>query len=67
MCLLGGIFLDMEQIGQGSRKYGHSNFLEKVERNIDASTNLSAIFFYLSKPIGAAFFSIAYIQHTSVL
>lgn len=60
-------FSDMEQIELGSRKYGHSNFLEKLVRNIDASINISTIFSYLSKPIGTAFFSIAYIQHTSVL
>jgi len=64
---VGQNFLDMEQIGQGSRKYGYSNFLEKLVKNIDASINLLAIFFYLSKPIGDAFFSIAYIQHTSAL
>ena len=41
--------------------------LKKLSGNIDDSINFSTSFSYLSKPIGAAFFSIAYIQHTSVL
>lgn len=41
--------------------------LKKLTGNIDNSINFSTIFSYLSKPTGAAFFSIAYIQHTSEL
>ena len=69
----------MEEMWLGSRKYGHSYFwkkivvvqmkqlLKKLTGNIDDSINFSTIFSYLSKPIGAAFFSIAYILYTSVL
>lgn len=72
-------FSYMEEMWLGSRKYGHSYFwkkivvvqmkqlLKKLTGNIDDSINFSTIFSYLSKPVGAAFFSIAYIQHTSVL
>ena len=72
-------FFYMEEMWLGSRKYGHSYFwkkivvvqmkqlLKKLTGNIDDSINFSTIFSYLSKPVGAAFFSIAYIQHTSVL
>ena len=71
-------FSYMEEMWMGSRKYGHSYFwkkivvvqmkqlLKKLTGNIDDSINFSTIFSYLSKPVGAAFFSIAYIQHTSV-
>ena len=71
-------FSYMEEMWLGSRKYGHSYFWKKIvvvqmkqflKNNLrpDANIILSAIFVCLSKPIGAAFFSIAYIQHTSVL
>ncbi len=72
-------FSYMEEMWLGSRKYGHSYFwkkivvvqmkqlLKKLTGNIDDSINFSTIFSYLSKPIGAAFFSIAYILYTSVL
>jgi len=46
--------------------YPNEQYLKnKLRQNVNIS--LSAIFFYLSKPIGDAFFSIAYIQHTSAL
>lgn len=71
-------FSYMEEMWLGSRKYGHSYFwkkitvvqmkqlLKKLTGNIDDSINFSTIFSYLSKPIGAAFFSIAYILYASV-
>lgn len=67
----------MEQIEQGSRKYGYSIFLKNhccpnetmPKKQVKAKFKYYSLnsFFDLSKPIGVAFFSTAYIQHTSVL